>query len=82
MVATALKEKRNTSGTIVDLVADLTSTVLALVTRALKDESDTRRTGRGTRSLVRKSVAPVPSGTNRALPSGVEMRAAPCTTKE
>jgi hypothetical protein len=80
LVATALENERK-AATAVDPTGDLARQVAALVTKALKENGTTRATGRGMKSVVRSTTS-VPSGTCRALPSGVEQRAAPHTTKE
>ena len=80
LVATALEKERK-AATAVDPTGDLTSQVAALVAKALRESGDMRATGRGVKSGVRSTTS-VPSGTGRALLSGVELRAAPRTTKE
>ena len=80
MVATALETGRK-AAPAVDPAGDLASQVVVVVAKALKERGNTRTTGRGVRSVMR-SIISVPSGTGRVLQSGVELRAAPCTTKE
>ena len=80
IVATTLGNKRK-AATAVHLVGDLASQVAVLVAKALNERGDTRTTGRGARSVMRSTTS-VPSGTVRALQSGVELQAGPRTTKE
>ena len=73
MDAKALRDMCDVSGTTENPSIEISSIVSALVAKALRDKRNTKGTGCGVRPCSGKSTAPVPSGTDRALDSGVEM---------
>ena len=79
-VATALEEERKAT-TAVDPAGDLTSQGVVLIAKAVREGGDTRTTERDEIYIMRSTTS-VPSGTERALQSGVQLQAASSTIKE